>query len=491
MNIKTIGAGLATALLAATSLHAEILTTNVARAGVVIESSPTYTTANLTTPVSAVIDGNTIETTNAPISFWLSPNGVINNVYFLLDLRGVYPIENITLYNTHNRQFYDRGTGPFEVYGSASIEPRPASSGLAEGYYAFGGDVADGSQSQVHGAFYDSMYQLATPTFSSDVPAGVTNTQSIAFSGYGEFVEIVDPPSMSIPTSYSVSLWVKLNVVQPCVMILRTSSRGEYQDHSHDIRINADGRFESYIWQLAPNIAAGSTVVQPGVWYHVAATAENGGTHRLYVNGVQEGSTPLGTMWQGGDRWRLGTGSSGGFNFFNGNLDEVGIWYSAPLPVESITKLSTGQSPLTVTNAPVVGGWRLVNPALLASGTLTQVAPGEPTLQPQPFAVSPAANVRYLEFRALGSSHANNNVGLNEIEAIAQVSRQISSIEIEKSICLTWPNQPYPVILQRSPSLVSPVWTTVTNAPVLKGTIWEVFLPAEPHYHYQLINAAQ
>jgi hypothetical protein len=471
------------------SLNAAQITTNVARAGTIVEASAVHSAPY---PATGVIDGNVVEGTNTTVSYWLAPNGVTNNVYFILDLRGSFPIEALTLYNTHNRQHYDRGTGAFAVHGAAAIEPRQASSGKVDGYYMFGGDLKDSSERKADGAFYDVMVSPATPIFSDDAPPGVANRQSLTFSGAGEFMEIIDPPGFVQPTSYSVSIWVKFLSVQPCALVLRTSPKGEYTDFSHVLRVNPAGAFESFVWEGVANQVTGTTTLEPDRWYHVAVTAQNGGMHRLYVNGVEEGiAQRVATMWQAGDRWRVGTGLKGGFYPLAGTLDELGLWYSAPLSSDQIARLSNGESPIVITNAPVAGGHQLVNPQLLASGTLTQVVAGDPVIPPQTFPVSPPATVRFLQFQALGSAHANNNVGLNELQAVAKIDLALPNSSIKPAVHLSWPHLPYPVTLQRSPSLVNPNWDTVTNAPKRIGTTWELYMPAEPEFHYRLINSVQ
>ena len=74
-----------------------------------------------TFPTSHVTDGNTIESTDAAISYWLGLEGVVNS-YFNLDLGNVYHIDQVNLANTHNRQFNDRGTAEFALFGATAID---------------------------------------------------------------------------------------------------------------------------------------------------------------------------------------------------------------------------------------------------------------------------------------------------------------------------------------------------------------------------------
>jgi hypothetical protein len=91
--------------------------------------------------------------------------------------------------------------------------------------------------------------------------------------------------------------------------------------------------FEHYTFDGGLRSVAGTTMVQPDVWYHVVGIAENGGLAKLFVNGQQEGGTaPIGGLWTGGDQWRIASPSGHGMNWFAGAIDEVAIYDHALAP---------------------------------------------------------------------------------------------------------------------------------------------------------------
>ena len=72
-------------------------------------------------PASRAVDGNINEAEGNPESQWLGREGTLNE-YFTLDLGTSIAIDRIDLFNTHNRQFNDRGTDEFVIFGSESVD---------------------------------------------------------------------------------------------------------------------------------------------------------------------------------------------------------------------------------------------------------------------------------------------------------------------------------------------------------------------------------
>ena len=246
------------------------------------------------------------------------------------------------------------------------------------------------------------------------------------------------------------------------------------------------GQFESWLCCTAGDLD-GTTVAQPGVWYHVAVTALEGDYERLYINGNEEGTpvpVAVGAMWKGGDRWVLGPGcgagpqGNGDFAALSGEVTGLAIWYSA-LSAEQVKALYGGAKPTSLTVVTnITTAPEFLNPRPVASGTLTDVDGMDP-IPPDVFAVSPPITARYLQFQALSGDHATGYIGLNEIEVYSQVAAAKQSIS--HALLLTWPNSPFNLILQSSPD--NSTWTTVSAQPTLVGTTWQVYQPNTGLYY--------
>ena len=205
-------------------------------------------------------------------------------------------------------------------------------------YYPLNDSAADASAYEKHGVVRGGVSWIA------QVPSVLAHSHGAARFD-GQESEVVFDSGTS-PAAYTLSLWVRVEQVRSCSLLLLTSASGPLNDWSHQLRLREDGRFEHYTWDGSPNIVTSRTLAQPGRWYHLAATAGNGQAARLYVNGVEEGTAdPVGTLWTGGSQWVMGSNSGGTPARLLGALDDVAIWYEA-LPPERIAALANGISPL-------------------------------------------------------------------------------------------------------------------------------------------------
>lgn len=53
--------------------------------------------------------------------YWLNPDNGPVNAYITVDLGAVYSLSGVTLFNTHNGPYADRGTGNFQIFGSNTV----------------------------------------------------------------------------------------------------------------------------------------------------------------------------------------------------------------------------------------------------------------------------------------------------------------------------------------------------------------------------------
>jgi len=205
-------------------------------------------------------------------------------------------------------------------------------------FYPFEGDLQDVGSNPLDGQ------AQSNPEFVPDrPPLAAESNASLRLDGLDDSVTMPEPV---VPSAYTLSLWVKIATIRSCSLLVLTSEAGPTTHWSHQLRLNSSGRFEHYTYDGGWNLVTSGTVAQPGRWYHVAATAENGGSIRLFVNGIEEGTPDgIGSLWAAGNRWMLGCDSGHTPHHLDGWLDEVAIWHTA-IDASQIAAVAAGASPM-------------------------------------------------------------------------------------------------------------------------------------------------
>lgn len=120
---------------------------------------------------------------------------------------------------------------------------------------------------------------------------------------------------------------------------------------------------EPFLWVRSEDASVGvhSWVnITQGQWYHACAVSANTSSHKIYVNGNEEGSDTTGVMPSGLDNTTIAALNHNNRSYyFDGRIAEVGIWNAALTDAE-VKILAAGFSPLFVRPQNLVGYWPLV-----------------------------------------------------------------------------------------------------------------------------------
>jgi len=208
-------------------------------------------------------------------------------------------------------------------------------------------------------------------------PSGLINTYSLAFDGSNDYVDVGATFQTTLDGAFTVSAWIKLNDGQPSVpeSIVGSSSTGD--EDKFRVRVDTDGKirlvYKSNAAGSSMDDASTSAVFANGAtdWTHIAATfTESGGTVTggLYVNGVSEAGSFSGTAAMAdfvtSNNLYIGAlnEASGISEYFDGNIDEVGIWNTA-LSAGSISNIYNNGVPTDLladsNSANLQGWWRM------------------------------------------------------------------------------------------------------------------------------------
>jgi hypothetical protein len=149
----------------------------------------------------------------------------------------------------------------------------------------------------------------------------------LAFSlnGTDAYVQAAADAAQDPTTAGSQDAWVYFNQLPSAAgHIMEIIGKGG-GGSDFDLQADPDDRFRFYI--AAGNSATSTTVIQPGVWYHVAGTWNSTSGINIYVNGVLEQSVPAQiTRAQSGQPLMIGNQPTFGPRLFNGLIDEAEIF---------------------------------------------------------------------------------------------------------------------------------------------------------------------
>ncbi|HBY87932.1 MAG TPA: hypothetical protein DEO86_18925 [Colwellia sp.] len=126
MKFKFLNTAITSIILSVSAL------TNVASAGLitldtsnVIGSTTPYDSRffaeNILDNQTGVITENNQNPSDAEGGYWLNPNNGTADAWITIDLGQAYVIDFMELFNTHNAQYFDRGTGDFRILASNSV----------------------------------------------------------------------------------------------------------------------------------------------------------------------------------------------------------------------------------------------------------------------------------------------------------------------------------------------------------------------------------
>jgi len=231
------------------------------------------------------------------------------------------------------------GAYNFTEPNNGGTTPAGGVPGPLQRYYRLEGNANDTSGNGVNGSL------AGGPVYTALFPPIVGSGQSLDCNGTSQYVNV---PDAFHPSAYTISAWVRVDTIRAQSIVVRSDNSGPTMTWSHQIRMNAAGRFEHYFYDGAAKAVTGQTTAVVNQWYHIAIVAQNGGLARLYVNGAEEG-TPVnvGTLWTGGTRWLFGSNSGNGLpggaalTYFDGKIDEVAFWHG-PMNASQAGHIATG-----------------------------------------------------------------------------------------------------------------------------------------------------
>lgn len=196
--------------------------------------------------------------------------------------------------------------------------------------------------------------------------AGVTeSSRAVTLNGVNQYVALPAAP-FGNPASSDYALtfetWFRAAPGTGGVILSQTSSGATPggaipAGYVPVVHLGTDGKIRSTVfWHGDANarvVSPGATVYNDGLWHHVAVTTD-GGVETLYLDGVVAGQqTQPQVAYASAYSYFLGTGQTslwaggnGGWQFFNGRLDNAAIYQRALAPAEVAQHFQEGKPTL-------------------------------------------------------------------------------------------------------------------------------------------------
>jgi len=219
------------------------------------------------------------------------------------------------------------------------------------GYY-FGGSISDFAvfSSELSAADVTEIYNYGSPndlllpaSYGTDISQ--SSTKSVEFDGVDDYLQVSNFNNLGTSDA-SFSFWVN------CSDFTNVTFLAKFQDNSNRILFIADGTGQfmaqgriggSYAW----NTTMGSLIPFENEWINLIVTINRSANLTLYLNGVSFAATNISStsstnVDNTGD-WFFG--AYGGGSYFNGSIDNIGI-YDKALTQAEITRQYNGGQPI-------------------------------------------------------------------------------------------------------------------------------------------------
>lgn len=183
------------------------------------------------------------------------------------------------------------------------------------------------------GTVVDSLHGIAGTI--DGKPVQTEGVEGRALKLDGESVVVRSEPSLCFGgAAFTVSVWVNPHALGYGQQMIVSKNRYPHQ-REWGLMLDKDDLFRFYFRKSGWKTLGATTSPQPGSWYHVAVTVENG-VGRIYVNGKLEGEGELGTSLAVTDApLTMGAAAQeAGFmsQKFVGAIDEVRLFRGALAP---------------------------------------------------------------------------------------------------------------------------------------------------------------
>ena len=238
----------------------------------------------------------------------------------------------------------DQDLASYKIYGGTSSNPTTLLATITTGtetYTQTG--LTNGSIYYYRIAAMDNIGNISSTT--GDVSAlahDLDVTSSLNFDGTDDFATGTNSDNFDITDELTVSTWIKADVLKNATILNRMPYSG-----SNGFRLNV--RSNGEIWALVGSgesnakASTAASFYSTGINYLVSGIYKDGQYVKLYINGnlIQSVTTDIEFNTDVGLEVARWVNTAGDDEYFDGNIDEIGIWNKA-LTQEELLQLYSG-----------------------------------------------------------------------------------------------------------------------------------------------------
>tara|TARA_R100001510_G_C7631874_1_gene190605 strand:+ start:536 stop:1378 length:843 start_codon:yes stop_codon:yes gene_type:complete len=209
----------------------------------------------------------------------------------------------------------------------------------------------------------DTALAVSTPSFS--------NTYSVEMDGTDDYIKTdAIYSALDGGTKASFSVWVKPDSGAPKLEYLFHNPRsGTANQGQFGLVLFEDNSVQLYVQAFNSQRVLGDiSYITYGSWNHILVTIDlalsAGNEAKMYINGVDRTTTSaMGTLtnfYNATDKFYIGEEANGGYNPYNGKMDELAIWAGTTLTSSDATTLYNLGVPtnLATFSTPPSNWWR-------------------------------------------------------------------------------------------------------------------------------------
>jgi hypothetical protein len=159
--------------------------------------------------------------------------------------------------------------------------------------------------------------------------------QGLSLDGASQYVSADNSSSLNQNDTLTIEAWVNLTDYANYNSIITKTSGSGSANNTYELRTEqTTGRLQFLGFDTALRTVTSSMPVGLGAWHHVAAT-KGGGSVKLFIDGIQQGSGSIGTTTTNTSAARIGARDDlAAANYFKGTIDEVRLFDRTLDPAE-------------------------------------------------------------------------------------------------------------------------------------------------------------